>query len=138
MAAINAKQIANMLYHAGVELLLTFGYSELGRKLLRRSAPKVDFKMGDIEMLSIDILLAMTTREMLIKHGIIPMDFIKQFLFLTFFFKLHKMASEVAMVICGAVVNALAFTGSFFLFSRLRKTEDAEQERERHDKAVEQ
>ena len=77
MAAIDGKQIANMLYHAGEETLLTVGYSELGRKLLRRPAPKVDFNMGDIAMLSIDILLAMATRDMLIKHGNIPADIMK-------------------------------------------------------------
>ena len=77
MAAIDGKQIANMLYYAGVETLLTVGYSELGRKLLRRSAPKVDFNMGDIAMLSIDILLTMATRDMLIKQGIIPADIMK-------------------------------------------------------------
>ena len=47
------------------------------------------------------------------------------------------MASAVAMMIDGAVVNALAFTGSDFLFSKLGKTQDSEKERERHDKAVE-
>ena len=49
-----------------------------------------------------------------------------------------KMASAVAMMIGGAVVNALAFTGGNFLFSKLGKNQDAEKERERHDKAVEQ
>ena len=77
MAAIDGKQIANMLYHAGEETLLTIGHSELGRKLLRRPAPKVDFNMGDIAMLSTDILLAMATRDMLIKQGIIPADIMK-------------------------------------------------------------
>ena len=48
------------------------------------------------------------------------------------------MASAVAMMIGHAVVNALAFMGSNFLFSKLGKTQDAEKERERHDKAVEQ
>ena len=48
------------------------------------------------------------------------------------------MASAVAMMIGGAVVNALAFTGSNFLFSKLAKNNDAGAERERHDKAVEQ
>ena len=45
---IDGKQIVNMLYHAGVETLLTVGYSELGRKLLRRQPPKVDFNMADL------------------------------------------------------------------------------------------
>ena len=77
MAAIDGKQIVNMLYHAGVETVLTVGYSEIGKKLLRRSPPRVDFNMGDIAMLSIDILLAMVTRDMLIKQGIIPADIMK-------------------------------------------------------------
>ena len=46
------------------------------------------------------------------------------------------MASGVAMMICGAVVNALAFSGSNYLFSHMGK--DISAERERHDKAVEQ
>ena len=70
MTSVDGKQIENMLYHAGVETLLTIGYSELGRKLLRRPASKVDYNMGDIGMLSIDILLAMATRDMLIKQDI--------------------------------------------------------------------
>ena len=74
---IDGKQIVNMLYHAGVETLLTVGYAELGRKLLKRPPPKVDFNMADIGMLSIDILLAMATKDMLIKQGIIPADIMK-------------------------------------------------------------
>ena len=35
-------------------------------------------------------------------------------------------------------MNALAFTGGNFLFSKLGKTQDAVKERERHDRAVEQ
>ena len=77
MAAIDCKQIANMLHHAGVETLLTIGYSELGWKLFRGPAPNVEFNMGDIGMLTINILLAMTTDDMLIKQGIIPADVMK-------------------------------------------------------------
>ena len=75
--AADGKQIANMLYHAGVETVLTVGYAEIGRKLLKRSPPKVDFNMTDIGMLSIDILLAMATKDMLVKQGIIPADIMK-------------------------------------------------------------
>ena len=48
------------------------------------------------------------------------------------------MAIAVAMMIGGAVVNASAFTGSNYLFSHLGKSGDAEAERKRHDKALEQ
>lgn len=66
-----------MLYQAGVETLLIIGYSDLGRKLLKKSAPKVDFNMSDIAMLSTDILLVMATRDILIKQGNIPADIMK-------------------------------------------------------------
>ena len=75
--SIDGKQIANMLYHAGIETALTVAYSEMGKKLFKRPAPKVDFNMTDIGMLSLDILLAMATRDMLIKQGIIPADIMK-------------------------------------------------------------
>ena len=48
------------------------------------------------------------------------------------------MAIAVAMMIGGAVVNASAFIGSNYLFSHLGKSGDAEAERKRHDKALEQ
>ena len=43
------------------------------------------------------------------------------------------------MMIGGAVVNALAFTGSnYLLFSHLGKSGDAKAERKRHDKDMQQ
>lgn len=77
MATIDGKQIVNMIYHAGVESILTIGYSQLTKKLLKIQTPKVDFNMGDIGMLTVDIMLAMATRDMLIKQGIIPADIMK-------------------------------------------------------------
>ena len=77
MAAIDVKQIVNMLYHAGVETVLTVGYAEIGRKLLRRPPPKVDFNIADIGMLSVYIVSAMATKDMLVKQGIIPGDIMK-------------------------------------------------------------
>lgn len=45
--------------------------------------------------------------------------------------------ASVAMLVGGAVVNALAFSGSNFLFSMLRSS-NVDEERRRHDTAVEQ
>ena len=45
--------------------------------------------------------------------------------------------ASIAMLVGGALVNALAFTGSNFLFSMLRAP-NADEERKRHDKALEQ
>ena len=75
--AADEKTIVNTLYHAGVETILTVGYAEIGKKLFRRPAPKVDFNFSDIGMLSLDILLAITTKDFLIKQGIIPADIMK-------------------------------------------------------------
>ena len=47
------------------------------------------------------------------------------------------MASAIAMMVGGALVNALAFSGSNFVFSMLRDP-GADEERKRHDKALEQ
>ena len=41
------------------------------------------------------------------------------------------------MLLGGAVVNALAFSGSNFLFSIMLKNSDAAEERKRHDHAIE-
>jgi len=77
MASIDGKQIINMLYHATIESVLTIGFSQIGKKILKSQTPKVDFSMGDIGMLTLDIGLAMATRDMLIKQGIIPADIMK-------------------------------------------------------------
>ena len=40
MAAIDGKQIANMLYYAGVETVLTIGYAELGKTTIKEATTK--------------------------------------------------------------------------------------------------
>ena len=45
--------------------------------------------------------------------------------------------ASVALLVGGALVNALAFSGSNYLFSKLDKGDTAE-EQKRHDRAVEQ
>ena len=47
------------------------------------------------------------------------------------------MAAAVVMMVADAAVNALAFSGSNYYFSKLGEKE-AKKERERHDKATEQ
>ena len=71
MASGDGKQKVNIIYHAGVESILTIGYSQLTKKLLKMATPKVDFNMGNIGMLTVSIMLAM------IKQGIIPADIMK-------------------------------------------------------------
>ena len=45
--------------------------------------------------------------------------------------------AAIGMMIGGAVVNVLAFTGGNYLFSLFGKSDDAEKERKRHDLAIE-
>ena len=47
------------------------------------------------------------------------------------------MATAIAMMVGGAIVNGLAFTGSSYLFHALDKP-NADKERKRHDLAIEQ
>ena len=63
--SIDGKQIVNTVYHATVETLLAVGYSEIGKKVLKKPVPKVDFNIGDITMLTTDNLLGMTTKNFL-------------------------------------------------------------------------
>ena len=45
--------------------------------------------------------------------------------------------ASVAMLVGGALVNALAFSGSNYLFSLVRRS-GIDEERKRHDKAIDQ
>ena len=49
---------------------------------------------------------------------------------------MYKKMASVAMLIGGALVNALAFTGSSYLFHRL-SVDNIDTERKRHDVAIE-
>ena len=53
MATIDGKQIVNMIYHAGVESMLTIVYPQLTKKILKTGTSKVDFNMRDIRMLTV-------------------------------------------------------------------------------------
>ena len=46
--------------------------------------------------------------------------------------------ATVAIILGGAVANALPFTGGNYLFSKLDHKDDGSAERARHDKAIEQ
>ena len=50
---------------------------------------------------------------------------------------MHKKMASVAMLMGGALANAVAFTGGSYLFHRLSK-DSIDAERKRHDAAIEQ
>ena len=53
------------------------GYAQLGKKLLKGATPRLDFSTYDVGMVVLDVGLAMATKDMLIKQGIITADILK-------------------------------------------------------------
>ena len=117
------KDIKESVYHGAVVSVLAIGYTMLGKTLIKMSPPslsKFDIEDG-VKLVGI-IALSDFTKDYLIKQKIIPNN-------------IYNMAS-IGFLISGALVNALAFTGSNYLFSNLSK-ESIDKERKRHDKAIE-
>ena len=122
---MDKKSIVNDLYQAAVISVLAVGYSMLGKKILKMTPPSVQtFDLEDTGKLVAIVATSEMTREYLIKQE----D-------LTRSYKCIKMAS-IAMLIGGALANALAFTGSSYLFHRL-SADNIDAERKRHDAAIE-
>ena len=75
--ATDGKMLVNALYHSAVVSGLAMGYSRLGKTVLGGSAPKLDFTPRDMGMVIADVALALATKDMLIKQGILPADIMK-------------------------------------------------------------
>ena len=71
------KMLVNALYHSAVVSGLAAGYARLGKMAIGDSPPKLDFKPRDVGMVVVDVALAMATKDMLIKQGLIPADILK-------------------------------------------------------------
>ena len=72
--ATDGKMLVNALYHSAVVSGLTAGYAWLGNMVIGDSPPKLDFTPRDVGMVVVDVDLAMATKDMLIKQGLIPAD----------------------------------------------------------------
>lgn len=73
----DGKMFVNALYHSAVVSGLAVGYSRLSRTVIGGAPPKLDLTGRDVGMLVVDVTLAMATKDMLIKQGIIPADIMK-------------------------------------------------------------
>jgi hypothetical protein len=73
----DGKMIVNVLYHSAIISGLAMGYSHLGKMVISGPYPKLDFTGRDVGMLIVDIALAMFTKDMLIKQGMLPADIMK-------------------------------------------------------------
>lgn len=69
--------LANTAYHSAVVSGLAMGYSRLGKMIFKGPTPKLDFTTYDLGMVVLDVALALATKDMLIKQGIIPPDIMK-------------------------------------------------------------
>jgi hypothetical protein len=52
-------------------------YARPSKMAIGRAVPKLDFTPRDVGMVVADVALAMATKDMLIKQGIIPADILK-------------------------------------------------------------
>ena len=69
--------LVNALYHSAVVSGLAIGYARLGKAVIGGPPPKLDFTPRDIGMVVVDVALAMATKDMLVKQGLIPSDILK-------------------------------------------------------------
>jgi hypothetical protein len=75
--ATDGKMLANVAYHSAVAMAVAMGYARLGKMVFKGANPKLDFTGYDVGMVVLDVGLAMATKDMLIKQGIIPADILK-------------------------------------------------------------
>jgi hypothetical protein len=73
----DGKMLANAAYHSAVVTGLAMGYARLTKMITKGATPKLDFTGYDVGMVALNVGLAMATRDMLIKQGLIPADILK-------------------------------------------------------------
>ena len=73
----DGKQLANLAYHSFVVSGLAIGYAVVGKKILKGATPKLDFAPYDVGVVVLDVGLAMATKDVLVKQGILPADILK-------------------------------------------------------------
>ena len=73
----DGKMLVNMVYHSAVVSTLAMGYARLCKMVFKGTMPKLDFTGYDLGMIVLDVGLAMATKDMLVKQGIIPADILK-------------------------------------------------------------
>ena len=75
--ATDGKMLVNALNHSAVVSGLAEGYGRLSKMAIGGSPPKLDFTPRDVGMVLVNVALAMATKDMLIKQGLIPADILK-------------------------------------------------------------
>lgn len=70
--ASDEKSIANTVYHGATVAALTIGYARLGKVVMGGPLPKLDLSPRDTGLVVMEVVLALATKNMLVKQGIIP------------------------------------------------------------------
>ena len=73
----DGKALVNSLYHSVIVTGLAIGYASLSKMIFKSQQPKLDFNARDVGMVAVDVALAVSSKDMLIKQGIIPDDILK-------------------------------------------------------------
>ena len=119
------KSIGNDLYKAAIISIFAVGYSMLGKKILKMTPPSIQkFDQEGIGKLVTIVTASEMAREYLSNRK-------------SYWNTSTSEMASIALLIGGALANALAFTGSSYLFSRLSK-DSIDKERKRHGLAIEQ
>ena len=77
MTTLATEMLVNALYLSAVVSGLEARYARLGKMAIGGSPPLLDFTPRDVGMVVVDVALAMATKDMLIKQGLIPADILK-------------------------------------------------------------
>ena len=97
------KDLKESVYHGAVVSILAVGYTVLGKTLIKMSPPSLSkFDVEDGVKLVAIVAMSDFMKDYLIKQKIIPNN-------------IYGMASD-GFLIGGALIDALAFSGSNFLF----------------------
>lgn len=77
-SAANGKMLINAEYHSAVVSGHVIGYANIMKTAMKSAVqPKLEFDGYDIGMVVQDVGLALATRCLLIKQGIIPTDIVQ-------------------------------------------------------------
>ena len=76
--AADGKMLVNAVYHSAVLSGLAIGFAKIEKMVIKSAVqPKLDFGGYDMAMVVLDVGLALATRDLLIKQGILPSDILK-------------------------------------------------------------
>jgi len=120
-----SKDLGNLLYHSAVIGGLSIGCTMIGKKLFKmKPADLGRLDLEDSTKLAGTVALSLWTQDMLVKRDHScehHQDYI-----VTRLSRCYRTMAAIGMMIGGADVNALAFTGGNYLFSMLGRSDEAE------------